>query len=477
MAEPAASGSPQALANEALRRAQAGDLAGAEPLFSRLTELAPREASAWAGLGRCRLGLGRPESALVALRRAADLTPNESAAVVNLAGVLARLGRHAEALATLDRATATHPEDAAIAFNRGRTLQALGRHAEALQAYDLALAIDPRLLPALSARATLQAEQGDLASAILDLDQLLVQRPGDRRARVRRAELALATGDWLGGLGEREARFEIAADADDWRPALPLWRGGEIAGRRLLLFSELREDGAAIADTLQMLRFARRMAESGFAMDIEVVPALLSWLRAHAGLPAGLRLIGRGEPSNADLAIAMQSLPLLCDAEPTRLPASLSLDPLARRAGPPRIIGLAPLASGSAAVRQRRDLPLAPLAGLAEQGVECLLLQPVASPPAWASSAGLPATPDVSRLAAALDTLDLVLAADNWIAHVAAARGLPVWLLLDSNADWTWLADRSTSPWYPSVRLYRQSRTGDWRAPVSAALNDLRHRA
>jgi tetratricopeptide (TPR) repeat protein len=466
--------SPQALAQEATRRAASGDVAGAEPLFARLVELAPQEPNAWAGLGRCRLAIGRTEDAVEPLRRAAALAPRNVAAAINLAGCLGRLGHHDAALAELDRAAALRPEDAAIAFNRARALEALERRDAAREAYDAALSLDPRLLSALVARAALLAGDGERLAAIGDLDLALAQRPGDARLRLRRARLALATGDWWSGLAEHELRLDQPDDGTAWRPALPLWRGEPLAGRHVLLFAEAEDEGAAISDTLQMLRFLPGLLARTGHVSIEVVAPLESWLSQSAMLPDGVRLVARGAPAvDADIAVALLGLPHLCEADPSTLPSVL---PLRRRESQPNdaapTIGIAPIADGPAALRRARSVraeALAALSGIA--GVRWVALQQSDLP--WATDPTLVGRTDPQRMAAAIDGLDLIVAADNWIAHLAGTMGLRTAVLLDSAADWRWLDQRSDTPWYPTLRLYRQSRRGDWTAAVAALARDL----
>ena len=145
----------QALARDAVQRATAGDFAGAEPLLAQMAEARPNSGQVLNLLGQARLKLGRFAEAREPLERAAKFLPKDAAAQVNLAGCLSVLGEHDKALMALERAALLKPGDAAIAHNRGRALEALGRADEAERAYDEALSIDHRLMPSLSARASL----------------------------------------------------------------------------------------------------------------------------------------------------------------------------------------------------------------------------------------------------------------------------------------------------------------------------------
>src|SRR5260221_12167797 len=136
-----------ALARDAMQRAQAGDYAGAEPLFAQVVGARPNSGQALPLLGRARLKLGRFAEAREPLERAAKFLPKEVAAQVNYAGCLTVLGEHEASLWALDRAARLKPDDPAIAHNKGRALEALGRLEDAERAYDDALAADPRLMP------------------------------------------------------------------------------------------------------------------------------------------------------------------------------------------------------------------------------------------------------------------------------------------------------------------------------------------
>ena len=243
----------QALARDAVQRATAGDFAGAEPLLAQMAEARPNSGQVLNLLGQARLKLGRFAEAREPLERAAKFLPKDAAAQVNLAGCLSVLGEHDKALTALERAALLKPGDAAIAHNRGRALEALGRADEAERAYDEALSIDHRLMPSLSARASLLLARGDWMGALGDLDMALTTRPNDPHLRLRRGELLLRQGDWLRGLADYEARLDIAGER--YAPDLPRWQGEKLTGR-LLIYPEQAdiESDSAMRDTLMLAR-------------------------------------------------------------------------------------------------------------------------------------------------------------------------------------------------------------------------------
>jgi tetratricopeptide (TPR) repeat protein len=379
----------QTLARDAVQRAAAGDFAGAEPLLAQVAEARPNSGQALHLLGQARLKLGRFAEAREPLERAAKFLPKEAAAQVNLAGCLSVLGEHAAALAALDRAQRLKPGDAAIAHNKGRSLEALGRVDEAEQAYNEALSIDHRLMPSLSARASLLDKRGDWMGALADLDMALTSRPNDAPLRLRRGELLLRQGDWLRGLGDYEARLEIAGDR--YTPDLPRWQGEPLTGR-LLIYPEQAdiESDAALRDTLMLAR--------GVDAVIQCSPRLAKWL--------GTPTIERGAALDGFAAAApLRSLPHLLGWTLDSLPPLLPT----QRAPEPRI--------------------------------------------GWFSQADPPAGLEVERNPDELTRCRLVIGDDAWPTHLAARLGIPAIVLLPPGADWLWGPQSGPSLWYQSAEV------------------------
>ena len=312
-----------ALAQQAIQRAQAGDFGAAEALFARAAEARPNAGQLQHLLGQARLKLGRFAQAREPLQRAAQFMPKDVAAQVNLAGCLAVLGEHAPALAALERAAVLKPGDAVISHNKGRALEALGRSDEAERAYDEALSIDHRLLPSLMARAGLLETRGDWPGALTDLDMALTSRPNDAALRLRRAELLLRQGDWMRGLGDYEARLELPGL---YAPALPRWQGEPLQGGKLLLYPEQAdiESEAALRDVLMLAR--------GVEATVQCAERLADIL--------DLPTVRRGDPLESFGAAApLRSLPYLLNWDLASLPAAGSLSDADRLAASARTEG------------------------------------------------------------------------------------------------------------------------------------------
>jgi len=381
----------QALGRDGLQLAARGDFAGAESLFARAAEARPNSGQLLHLLGQVRLKLGQFAEAREPLERAAVFLPRDAAAQINLAGCLGQLGQHDAALATLDRAARLKPGDAAIAFNRGRALEALGRSEEAEHAYDEALSIDHRLMPALSARASLLAARGDWVGALGDLDRALATRPGEHALKLRRGELLLRQGDWSRGLVDYEARLDIPGDR--YTPALPRWQGEPLDGP-LLVYPEQSdiEGDDAVRDTLMLARGIDSVVQGG----------------ARIAELLGLPTVGR-DAALKDFAAAapLRSLPHLLGWTLESLPSPGALRQKTQRST--RIGWFARTAPPDDII--------------------------VESDPSQVAACGF------------------VVGNDSPVTHIAALLGIPTLLLLPASADWLWGPQRGPSPWYASLEV------------------------
>lgn len=381
----------QALGRDGLQLAARGDFAGAEALFARAAEARPNSGQLLHLLGQVRLKLGRFADAREPLERAASFLPRDAAAQINLAGCLGQLGQHDIALATLDRAAQLKPGDAAIAYNRGRALEALGRSEEAEHVYDEALSIDHRLIPALSARASLLAARGDWVGALGDLDRALATRPDEYALKLRRGELLLRQGDWSRGLVDYEARLDIPGDR--YTPALPRWQGEPLDGA-LLVYPEQTdiEGDEAVRDTLMLARGVDAVVQGGARI---------------AGL-LDRPTVGRDAPLKGFAAAApLRSLPHLLGWTLEALPPPGALRP---KAEPSTRVG-------------------------------------------WFARTAPPGDIIVESDPSQVATCGFVVGNDSAITHIAALLGIPTLLLLPSSADWLWGPRRGPSPWYPSLEV------------------------
>jgi tetratricopeptide (TPR) repeat protein len=493
---------------EAVRLHMEGRFEDASVLYRRFLEWQPRNGEVIELLGICLLAGGQAESAAGRFRDAIDVDPARGAVHANLGRALVALGRHDDAIASFDEALAMAPDDFEAWIDRGNSQAALGRVAESLASFDAALRIQADHTGALNNRGEALRKLERYDEALLCFERVLVLDPrfvlawinrGNVLAILRHHHEALASakhalamapdsaiaqwnasllhllfGHFPEGWRAYEARWSMPGFESRRHAHLPLWLGAEdIRGKRVLLWHE-----QGLGDTLQFCRYAVMVAALGAVVVCEVQPSLKSLLATslrHVAL-----VVATGEPvPPCDYATPLMSLPLAFGTDGGSMPyapAYLGADParaaawekhLAPRRHPLRI-GLT--LSGNRAHKRDRTRSieasrLAPLAGIAD----CLIVQKELRE---ADASFLSRSPDMRYVgnelgdfgdtAALLANLDLVISVDTSVAHLAAAMGKPVWLLLAVDADWRWQMERQDSPWYPTMRLFRQTEAGDW---------------
>jgi Flp pilus assembly protein TadD len=428
----------------------------AETHWRRLTELAPTDAAAWSSLGNTLAALGRDTEAEAALRRALDLAPGEADWWYNLAHHLIARNRLEEALGPAERATTLAPDRAHAWTNLGVCRLGLGDVAGALAAHETAIRLDPN----------------------------------EPEARYDLAWAQLTAGLWREGWANHEARWAMPRFTSRRAPppGRP-WDGAPLApGETLLLHAE-----QGLGDSLMMARLlpatldrARSRAGAQARVVLEC-PATLS--RLFETLPGLDAVAPRAEtPPEADAQAALMSLPHLLDVTAESIPGAPPW--LIAPPHPPWLIAPPPPPIAAVdgprvgvvwrgAPENRMDIlrscppeALAPLFAL--DHVRWISLQwGAAEPPHPAVAPGLLGARDMADTAAVLRTLDLVIGVDTSVVHLAGALGLEAWVLLARVPDYRWMLDREDSPWYPTLRLFRQTRRGEWGPVVTRVVEAL----
>ncbi len=430
-----------ALFSEAVRRFHAGELAAMEALCRDILALDPDHADS-----------------------------------LHLLGMAAHnIGQYTLAVGLIGEAIARTPANASFHCNLGNALQALERLDEAADSALTALALQPTLAEAHNNLGTVYTRQRRLAEAEACFRTALAHGVAQPEiARYNLSNVLLAQGNLAAGWPEYENRWHTPHGRAEWRDLpLPRWRGEPAAGRRLVVHAE-----QGLGDTLQFCRYATLAARRGLRVTLEVQPPLVRLLRTLAGVE---RVIARGEDwPEADLHCPMLSLPLALGGAILAQLAYLRADPAAAASWRARLaevrrprIGLVWAGNPLAPADVRRSIPPVLLVPLFDvPGIEVFGLQKH-------TSALLPLTDHMAEMddfadtAALVSNLDLVLAVDTAMAHLAAALGRPVWLLDRFDSCWRWFAGRRDSPWYPSLRIYRQPAPGDWDSVIAEVVRDL----
>jgi tetratricopeptide (TPR) repeat protein len=435
-------------------------------------------------LAACAFETGDYPAALTAADRALALRFAYPEAHNNRGNALLRLGRHAESAEAFQAALRLTPRDPELHLNLGNALEALLQLPEALHSIERALALDPRLVPAHVNRANLLQRLSRHREALDAYGQALALDPRNVDANWNRAICHLLLGDYEAGWAGFEWRWRRPVREAQARDlGRPLWLGQEsLQGRTILLHGE-----QGLGDTLQFVRYAPKVAALGARVVLEVFAPLASLLQ---GFPGIAQIVRRGDPLPPfDLHCPLLSLPLaLGESQPLQQPEPyLRADPervrqWAERLGSARGPRVGLVCSGSATHGNdaNRSIPFEAFAMSLPVGPDYHLLQKeirnsdraaLAARPdvaVWADAIG-----DFADTAALAEHMDLVVSVDTSVAHLAGAIGRPVRVLLPFEPDWRWRLEGETTPWYPRMRLYRQTARGDWAGPVERVGQDL----
>jgi tetratricopeptide (TPR) repeat protein/glycosyltransferase involved in cell wall biosynthesis len=468
----------QAVTNLAVALSEQGLLDEALATLQRAIEIQPENADAHNNLGVVFKKQRKLDDAVASFQRAVDCRPNYAQAHSNLGVALGELERFEEALVSLQRAVALKPDFADGHNNLAGGFRNLNRTDEALASAERALALKPTYRDALHNLAIIQGDQDRLEDSIATLRRIVDLTPDHPEGHFGLALALLFAGEFEEGLVEYEWRWRCA-DFATGRPqfAKPEWDGSPLDGRTILVSAE-----QGLGDTLQFARFIPRLAASGGRVILMCQRELIRLLQS---LECVHELVERGQPlPEFDVHVPLASLPYLFGTRLDTIPASaqyLRADPdlvadwsekLPVRRG--MRVGIVWGGNPDFKNDRRRSITLDLLAPLARvPGVQLIALQKgspaaqAATPPEGMSLANLgPMLTDFADTAAVLEQLDLVITVDTSVAHLAGALGRPVWILLHSAPDWRWLRYREDSPWYPSVRLFRQHQLGDWRGVI-----------
>jgi tetratricopeptide (TPR) repeat protein len=449
-------------------------------------QIDPGYAECHYNLGNVSRDLKRSEEACAAYREAIAHRPDHAGAFNNLGLTLAESKHHAEAVCLLQQATRLQPKNAQSHNNLGLALTELGRFAEAQTCFLEALRLDPQYAEAHVNLGSCYKEQGRLEEAITYYQMALWYRPGLASAEYNRALAWLQAGDYARGWPAYEWRWRRSS-APSRLFARPRWDGSDPTGKTILLWCE-----QGLGDAIQFARYATVVKARGCRVVLECPPPLAELLRTCPGVDV---LVPEGQPlPEYDYQVPVMSLPAvlgtLLDTVPATVPyLTASQEVVARwqqRLGQGGLkVGLVWQGNPRHQWDHWRSIPLArfrPLAQVpgmrlisvqhgpgSEQAQQLKGLFEVAEP--WGSDQ--PGPGPFPETAALMKALDLVITVDSSAAHLAGALGVPVWSLLAAVSDWRWMLERGDTPWYPTMRLFRQQRLGDWAEVIDRLLPEL----
>lgn len=461
-------------------------------LFRQSLAMEPFDPAVHLDLGSALRSAGRQQEAADAFQKALDLRPDWPMALYNLGIARLDCGDVHGALAAFQKTIALQPDWSLGYGGLGVALWETGTWEPAKGFLEKALALDPSLHMARHYLGLAHAVGGDIDAVISTYRDGIRHDPSPcPECRALLGTWLLAVGDYAEGWREYEWRWAAGGVAPGLAGlSCPVWDGTPLEGRSILLWDE-----QGLGDMLQLIRFAPLVQERGGTVWVRCRPSLQRLFAACPGVSGVVPF--QEDPGSFDAQLPIASLPRVLGIALDDLPAA----PIPYLMPPPGLLGegddpFGPRRGGELRVGivwgvenghpywQGRSCPL-PLFRCLEgiPGVELYSLQ-FGPRAAELRQPGAPRVADLSavlgdfaRTAAVVEHLDLVVTVDTSMAHLAGGLGKPVWTLIPYDADWRWLRGREDSPWYPTMRLFRQRERGKW-APVlervAAALREIR---
>jgi len=464
----------------------------AEAALLRAVELHPEMLSGWLNLAVLERERRRPEQAEEYLRKAFALKPEQVETQIAWCQFRAAEGDAAGAWQWLRWALAREPENAEAVNMHGILLNKENRFAEAVEIFECAEALGSHA--AASNRGNSLLDMGRMEESLRAHETAVNRDPTHPGALYNLALTRLRLGDWPHGWRSYEARWRFREVHRSPRIFhQPRWQGEALGGRRILLHAE-----QGLGDTIQFCRYATLVEARGGVVVLQVQEPVLRLMDSLAIVRAGLAetaLLGVNSPE-FDLECPLMSLPAVFGTSIETVPwqgaylganVELALEKRFRtpyvRPGltQPLRVGICWAGNPRYKADARRSIQLATFLPLLRiSGVTWISLQ---KGPAVEQLAKLPGEvfiwdgasrdKDLAETAALVATLDLVITSDTCIAHLAGAMGKRVWILLPHLADWRWMQEVDTTPWYPTARLLRQRRPGDWAEVIQRIVWEL----
>jgi tetratricopeptide (TPR) repeat protein len=509
--------------NHAQAVALKGELDTAIESFRRAIALRPSYAKAWNNLAGALLQQGKKSEAIEAYSRAIIEQPDYAEAFFNLGTALYKNGDVAEAIEAFQQTLRLKPDFTEALDHLGTALHAGKQSAEAIATYQRAIALRPNFAEACNNLANVLLDEERLEEAEESYRKAIVLRPSyadawsnlgtavQRQGRFEEAKetyrhateldpthaaaqfnlawALLQQGDFEHGWALHDARLQIEEELHGRRFSQPLWDGAPLHGKRILLHAE-----QGIGDTIQFIRYVPWVASLGGVVFVETQPPLHRLLKTVEGVA---QIISRGDPlPDFDVHCPLMSLPrrhhTRLQAVPAEVPYLRVSQGLARSDDGTRRqgdrekgrIGLVWSGNPIHTRDKHRSVRLSAFTPLLEvPNVEFYSLQKGPAEEELTAYAianrksQIANTPDLSDFAdtaALIMNLDLIISVDTAVAHLAGALARPVWVLLPFIPDWRWMLDRSDSPWYPTMRLFRQPKQGDWQTPIHRIASELK---
>ena len=457
----------------------AGRLREAESLYRQILSVEPNHAEALHLLGLIALQCRQPLPAIELMQRSIALSPDVFYFHNNLAEAFKAAGRFKEAAAAFARSLELHPDEPDTMHSLGAALEKAGDVEGGIAVLRATIEKFPKFAkPHMSLGAVFE-HQARYDQALESFENAIALQPNYPKARAARAGIWLRRGDYGRGWDEYEWRWRVEKfPGRPPRPGPPIWDGSPLAGRSILLFAE-----QGLGDTLQFIRYAPLVAGRGGRVIVECPQSLVRLIKTVEGVN---EVVTPDQHPHYDVQLPILSLPRVMktrlDSIPANVPYITPPPDLAQswKAKIPddgKKIGLC-WAGGRS--QPHRSIPADLIAKMIE-GLPCRPqfyslqkeLLPNEPPPPGTIDL-MQDVQDFADTAALIAQMDLVLSIDTSVAHLAGAMAKPTWLMLAKHCDWRWFDGREDSPWYPTMKLFRQQQIGDWTPVVERVREALR---
>ncbi|MDJ0557213.1 MAG: tetratricopeptide repeat protein, partial [Microcoleaceae cyanobacterium MO_207.B10] len=483
--QPGLSVSTQKLLYSALEKYQAQKFELAEQICHLILQHQPENFSAWEILGQCAKKSGKIDLEITYLKQAINLNPHNHKAHLRLAIALKKQQQFEEAIVHNQTALALQPNFAQAWHNLGELFKTQGKFIEAISSYQKALNIKPNYADVYNSWGNLVKEQGNLVRAKFLYEKAIELNPKHINAHFGKSFILLKQGDLISGFSEYEWRWQHQ-NSIPRNFSQPLWDGSNFQGQTLLVYTE-----QGLGYSIQFIRYIPLVKKLGGRIIVECNQATLKLLFSTVSEIDELFVQGKTLP-DFDLQIPLMSLPRILGTTLETIPANipyLSVPKLThfKILSTPEEklkVGIFWQTNTTSTSSQKRSCPIQYLQNILnlDKASFYILQKEVSSTDLeWLNSQtkiynlGLSFN-DLADTAAAIKQLDLIITIDTVIAHLAGALGKPVWVMLNFDSDWRWLTDRTDTPWYPTMRLFRQSKSNDWEEvcrKISEALSTL----
>jgi tetratricopeptide (TPR) repeat protein len=510
---------PEYLASLGAALSKQGRREEALKAFDKAVQLNPNDAVLWKQMGDALLELQRYDHALLSFQHVLKLDPRHQDAAYKSGVLLNDVGRFEEALACLNvcdealpnhaptlqararallglkqagpsladglRANTLRPGDADTLNNIGSCLQTLGRAEEALVWFDRALEYLPDSIEILNNKASVLGQLQRFDEALAFFDQIRACHPANALTDWHLALLQMLLGDFEAGWAGREARWTMPDPAPYPKFIQPMWLGEQsIQGKTILIHVD-----EGLGDTIQFVRYVPMVAARGARVILAIERPLVALLAKLPGVSQCLTFSDAPLPA-FDMHCPVGTLPMVFGTRLDSIPAEASYLPSPdeariqhwdKRLGSHDRLRVGLVWSGNPMHRNdyNRSTSLRVLSRLLDVDATFVSLQkdPRPDDKAELDKTGIidwtAEFKDLADTAALVKCLDLVITVDTSVAHLAAALGCPTWILLPWTPDYRWLLGRDDSPWYPTVRLFRQTETRDYANVVDRVRGEL----